>query len=319
MRVVVTGGAGFIGSHLAERLVARGHEVVIYDSFAKQYAEALKRRNVAAALALPGCTLIEGDILEAQRLDSAFSGHAVDVVVHLAATIGTPASASVKSIVEANVLGTHNVLDACRRHNTARLVLVSSSVVYGAGASGPCRELDATDRQLSVYAATKKMAETLAWLAHHQHGLNVWVVRPFSVYGPRQRPDQVLYRCARAVMAGEPAELPGDGSATLDAIYIDDAVEAIALAAEAVKGHEVLNVGTGRGTTMRELVARLGVVLGLSPDVRPGPPDPALPAHSVADTETAQRLLGWRAAIDLDEGLRRFANWVRAEEFADEA
>ena len=319
MRIVLTGGAGFIGSHLAERLATGGHEVVIYDSFAKQYPQAVKRRNVAPALSLPGCTLIEGDVLDGQRFDSAFSVHAVDVLIHAAATVHVPGPDPVRPVVEANVLGAQGVIEHCLRHGVGRLVLVSSSAVYGAPAAGLCRETDPTDRQLSVYAAAKKMAETLAWLAHHQHGLGVRVLRPFSVYGPRQRPDQAIHRFARAVMAGECVELPGEGSAVLDLVYIDDVVEAIARAAEAVQGYEVINIGTGRGTTLRELVGRLAALLGAAPDVRACNPDATFPESAVADTSTAERLLGWRAAVDLEEGLKRFTTWVRAEEFADEA
>jgi UDP-glucuronate 4-epimerase len=319
VHIVVTGGAGFIGSHLAERLVGAGHTVLLYDSFNKQYAPVIKRRNVAAALSLPGCSLIEGDVLESQRFESVFSAHAVDAVVHLAAAIAPPGPDAAKTIVETNLVGTQFVLERCRRHGVKKLVLLSTAGVYGSCENRPCRETDPTDRQLSIYAASKKMAETLAWLAHHQHGLDVFVLRPFSVYGPRQRPDQAIHRIARAVLAGEAVELPGDGSSTLDLVAVGDVVEAITKAVEAVQGFAVMNVGTGRPTTMARLVERIAAALGSSPEVRHGPADPTLPVYAVADTTVAEKLLGWRAATDLDEGLKRFINWVRAEEFADEA
>jgi UDP-glucuronate 4-epimerase len=319
VHVVVTGGAGFIGSHLAERLVEGGHHVLVYDSFDKQYPPAIKRRNIANALGLPGCSLIEGDVLESQRFESVFSAHAVDVLVHLAAAISPPGPDAAKTIMETNLLGTQNVLERCRRHGVKKLILLSTAAVYGACEPRPCRESDPTDRQLSVYAAAKKMTETLAWLAHEQHQLDVFVLRPFSVYGPRQRPDQAIYRMARTVMGGEPVELPGDGSAALDLVHVRDVVDAISRAVEVVRGFEIVNVGTGRPTTMAQLVDRLAAVLGAAPEVRPGPADPTLPAYAVADTSHAEQVLGWRASTELDEGLKGFTTWVRAEEFADEA
>jgi len=305
---------------VAERLVTDGHHVLIYDSFNKQYAPSIKRRNVLSALALPGCTLIEGDILESQRFDSVFSSHAVDAIVHIAAAIGPagPMETS-KAAVETNILGTQNVLERCRKHGVHKLVYLSSAAVYGLRQQGPCKETDPTDRPLTVYAASKKTAESLCWLGHHQLGLDVFVLRPFSVYGPRQRPDQAIYRFGRALMAGEAVDVPGDGSATMDLTCVTDLVDALALAVERVHGFEILNVGTGRPTTLLELVQKLAAAFGAPPTVNHVAADIASPHVSVADTTKIERILGWHAATDLEEGLKRFAGWLRAEEFADEA
>jgi UDP-glucuronate 4-epimerase len=319
VHVVVTGGAGFIGSHLAERLVAEGHKVLIYDAFTKQYPAAIKRRHVAAALALPGCSLIEGDVLEGQRFESVFSSQAVDVIVHLAAYTGPVAPDASKAAIETNVLGLHNVLERGRKHGVQKFIYVSSAAVYGLRHQGPCKETDPADRPLSAYAASKKSGESLAWLAHQQHGVDVAVLRAFTVYGPRQRPDQVIHRVARKLLAAEPLELPGDGTQVFDFIYVDDAVAAAVRAVDAVKGFEVINVGSGRGTTLNELVERLAAASGLTPTVSHGPPDPTIPPVSLADLSKAERILGWRPAVELDDGLRRMIGWMRAEEFADEA
>ena len=319
MRIVLTGGAGFIGSHVAERLVADGHEVLVYDAFTKQYPAVIKRRNVAGALGLPGCTLIEGDLLETQRFDAVFSAHAVDVVVHVAAAMAWSGPDAAKACVETNVLGTHAVVERCRKHNVRKLILLSSAAVYGLRHQGPCKETDPTDRPLSVYAASKRAAESIAWLGHHQFGLDAFVLRPFSVYGPRQRPDQAVYRFGRTLMAQERVELSGDGSAVLDLLYVGDLVDAMAKAVEAVQGFEIINVGTGRSTTMLETVQKLAGALGVPASTRSGPADPTLPPYAVADPTKAERLLGWRAAVDADEGCKRFVSWLRAEEFEDEA
>ena len=319
MHVVLTGGAGFIGSHLAERLVAEGHKVLIYDAFTKQYPAAIKRRHVAAALGLPGCSLIEGDVLEAQRFESVFSAQAVDAIVHLAAHTGPVGPDTARAVIETNVLGTQIVLERGRKHNVQRFVCLSSAAVYGLRHQGPCKETDPADRPLSAYAASKKAGESLAWLAHQQHGVDVAVLRAFAVYGPRQRPDQVIHRVARKLLADEPLELPGDGTQLFDFVYVDDAVDAVVRALDAAKGFEVLNVGSGRGTTLNVLVERLAAVSGLAPSVTFGPPDPTIPPVSLADLAKAERLLGWRPTTELDDGLRRMLGWMRAEEFADEA
>jgi UDP-glucuronate 4-epimerase len=319
VHVVVTGGAGFIGSHLAERLVAEGHKVLIYDAFTKQYAPAIKRRHVAAALSLPGCSLIEGDVLEGQRFESVFSAQAVDAIVHLAAYTGPVAPEAARSVIETNVLGMHNVLERGRKHNVGKFVYVSSAAVYGLRHQGPCKETDPADRPLTAYAASKKAGESLTWLAHQQHGLDVAVLRAFAVYGPRQRPDQVIHRVARKLLAAEPLELPGDGTQVFDFVYVDDAVDAVVRALDAVKGFEVVNVGSGRGTTLGELLERLAAAAGLTPTVTHGPADPTIPPVSLADLAKAERLLGWRPTTELDDGLRRMLGWMRAEEFADEA
>jgi UDP-glucuronate 4-epimerase len=320
MHIVLTGGAGFVGSHVAERLVAAGHEVVIYDAFTKQYPPATKRRNVAAALGLAGCTLIEGDILEGQRLDSIFSAHAVDAIVHMAAHTGERVvPEATRACVETNVLGTHNVLERCRRHGVKKLVYVSSSAVYGFRREGPCKETDPTDRPVSAYGMTKKAGESLCFLAHHVSGLDVLCLRPFKVYGPRQRPDQLTHGFGRSLLAGEPVEVPGDGSAVVDLVEVGDVADAIVRAIDATKGFEVVNVGTGQGTTLLEFVRRLAAAFGTTATVKHVAADPAIPPVNLADTTRAERFLGWRPSTDLDEGLRRFAGWFRAEDFADEA
>jgi UDP-glucuronate 4-epimerase len=320
MRVLLTGGAGFVGSHLAERLLVDGHEVVIYDAFTKHYAPDAKRRNVAGALEYPGCRLIEGSVLTEQRLASVLHGGETDVVVHLAAVTGERVSLDdAKASVETNIVGTLNVLERCVEEGVRRFVYVSSSAVYGFRREGPCKETDATDRPLSPYAATKKAGEALCALYHHTHGIECTCVRLFSTYGPRQRPDQAILRYARAMAAGEPVRLAGDGSNVVDLVYVEDAAAALAAAVQRVKGFEVVNAGTGREVSALSLVERLGAALGVVPVVEHEPADPTTSPLRSADGTRAERLLGWKAATDFDEGLRRFAAWFGAADFEDEA
>ncbi|MDI7268807.1 MAG: NAD-dependent epimerase/dehydratase family protein [Myxococcota bacterium] len=321
MRVLVTGGAGFIGSHLAERLAGAGHEVVVYDVFSKLYPQSVKRRNVASALALPGCSLIEGDLLDDQRLDSVFSPRPFDVVAHLAAWPGAHASLSnPRLFARNNVAATMQLLEQCRQHRTPRFVFASSAAVYGLRREGPLKETDPADRAISPYGATKRAAEMLCHPYHHLHGLSVACLRLFSVFGPRQRPDQSLREFARALASGEPVRLRGDGASVRDLVYVDDAVDALARAVERdAGGFETFNVGSGAGIPVADLARRLAEAMGVECRIEVGGAAPADQPYAVADVAKAARGLSWSPTVAIDDGLRRFAAWFKAEEFEDEA
>lgn len=320
MYILVTGGAGFIGSHLAERLAEAGHEVVIYDVFSKLYPAAVKRRNVANALSLAGCSLIEGDLLDEQRLDSVFSPKFFDAVYHLAGWPGARASVrDARAFARNNITATMNLLEACRRHKVRRIVFASSAAVYGLRREGPLKETDPTDRPISPYGATKKSAEILCHMYCHIEGFAVRCLRLFEVYGPRVRPDQRLAEFARALAVGGPVKVAGDGSAVRDWIYVDDVVGAFVKALDGPAGFEAINIGSGTGVALRETAERLGAAMGSGCVIESAEAGESDQPYAVADVSKAERVLGWRPTVDLDEGLRRFAKWFRAEEFEDEA
>ncbi len=305
---LVTGAAGFIGSHLVDRLLAAGAAVTGLDNFDPFYPPARKRANLAAALAHPRFTLVEADILHPPSLPGPF-----DVVFHLAARPGVrPSIADPHAFYATNLSGTQNVIDLARRLAIPHIVFASSSSVYGINPVTPWRE-DAALRPISPYAVSKVAAEALGHAAAHLHGLRFTALRLFSVYGPRQRPDLAIHKFARLILAGQPVPVFGDGSARRDYTYVDDIVDGL-LAAAAYPGglFEVFNLGTHRMVSTNELLAALERCLGRPAIRQTLPPHPGDVPDTFADLTRAREHLRYTAAKPLDEGLRRFAAWLAA-------
>jgi UDP-glucuronate 4-epimerase len=300
MRVVVTGAAGFVGSHLCDELVARGHEVVGIDGFTRFYARGLKERNVAALRRVPAFTLRERNLLDRPGLADALAG--ADAVCHLAGRPGVRGGAPV--LFEAgNVRTTEAVMHSAARAGVRRILLASSSSVYGPAAR-PVRE-DAPLRPLSPYARSKRRAELVASRLARRHGLELVTLRYFTVYGPRQRPDMAFARFVRAAQQGGEMPLLGDGRQTRDFTYVGDAAEATALALEAARPGTVYNVAGGRPVALADALRLLGAALGRAPQLAERPPDAREPRSTAADLGRARRELGWMPRTALELGLRR--------------
>jgi UDP-glucuronate 4-epimerase len=300
MRIVVTGAAGFIGSHLCDELVARGHHVVGIDGFTRFYARALKERNVAGLRQVPSFTLHECNLLDAPGLAGAFTG--ADAVCHLAGRAGVRGGAP--AVFEAgNVRATETVMHTAARAGARRVVLASSSSVYGP-AGGPVRE-DARLRPLSLYARSKRRAELVAGRLARRHGLELVTLRYFTVYGPRQRPDMAFAHFVRAALDGGEMPLLGDGRQQRDFTYVGDAVEATALALEDGRPGAVYNVAGGRPAALADALRVLATELGRAPALAPRPADVREPRSTAADLERARTELGWEPRTTLELGLRR--------------
>ncbi len=312
--VLVTGGAGFIGSHLVERLLADGRRVVALDNFDPFYDPAAKRRNLRSALEHKAFGLVEADIRNPASLDRVLGSEPFAAVVHLAARAGVrPSIQDPEGYTDVNVTGTARVLEACRRHRVPRLLFGSSSSVYGNNPKVPFAETDAVDHPVSPYAATKKAAELLAYTYHHLFGLEIACLRFFTVYGPRQRPEMAIHKFARRLAGGRDVEQFGDGSSARDYTYIADIVEGIVRALERCRGFHVWNLGGSRTTTLAELVRKIAAGLGVEPLVRMLPPQPGDVERTWADITLAQRELGWSPRVPLDRGLELFLDWFRKE------
>lgn len=311
--VLVTGAAGFIGSHLCEALVARGDTVIGIDNFDPYYNPQIKRRNLAGLLAGERFTLIEGDINDPPALAAAFEP-GIEGVVHLAAKAGVrPSIAQPLDYARVNVEGTAAVLEAARRHGVGRFVFGSSSSVYGAANEVPFSEDQRIDRPISPYAATKVAGEALCHTWHHLYGLPIVMLRFFTVYGPRQRPDLAINKFVRLLDGGEPIPQFGDGSSSRDYTFVADIVRGIIAAYDSDLDFEIINLGGSSPVRLDELIAAVGAAVGVEPRVEVLPDQPGDVPRTYASVDKARRLLGWEPRVPLSEGLRAFVAWYRAQ------
>ncbi len=313
MRVLLTGVAGFIGSHTAEALLARGDEVVGVDNFNTFYDPAIKRRNLASIVSHPGFTLLEADVCDEAAMDAVFS-RGCDAVVHLAAWAGVrPSIQRPELYFDVNVRGFLNVLERTRRTGVSRFVFASSSSVYGGRTNVPFCETDPVDHPISPYAATKKADEVLAYTYHHLHGTHVTGLRYFTVYGPRQRPEMAIHKFATAMVRGEAIPVFGDGGTARDYTYIDDIVQGTLAAVDHCDGYEVYNLGGSETTRLDDLIRKLSDALGVKAIVRHEAPQPGDVPITYADVSKARTRLGYAPGTRMDEGLARFAAWYYRE------
>ncbi len=316
MVVLVTGSAGFIGSHLAERLTGRGDRVVGLDNFDGFYPRPIKEANLEGLRGQAGFSLVEGDIRVPGDLDRALAAAgSVDVVVHLAALAGVrPSLREPERFYDVNVMGTLRLLDAARRAGVRRVVFASSSSVYGADSKPPFQEEDPCGRPLSPYAATKRMGELTAWNAHHLDGMALTCLRFFTAYGPRQRPDLAIHKFTARIARGEPIELFGDGSSSRDYTFIDDLIDGVVAAidkqaADREPRYCIYNLGGSHTTSLTEMVEQVAAALGRRPEVVRVPAPPGEMPETLADIGLAGRELGYAPRVPLREGLARFVAW----------
>ncbi len=310
-RILVTGAAGFIGSTLADRLLAEGREVVGFDSFDPFYPEAEKRRNLTDASLRPGFRLERGDIRDPAALDRVVAAARPEAIVHLAALAGVRGSLERPAeYADVNVTGTSVVLAAAVRHGGPRVVFASSSSVYGERPAGPFRESDPVERPVSPYAATKRAGELVAHTFHHARGLPVTCARIFTAYGPRQRPDLAIRMFSERMLRGQPIPIYGDGTSLRDFTYVDDLVEGLVRAVDRDLGFAILNFGAGRQVALLDVVKLLEVELGVAARIEWLPAQLGDVPRTWADTTAAREALGYAPRVALEEGIRRFARWL---------
>ena len=310
--VLVTGGAGFIGSYLVESLLDEKYGVVCLDNFDPFYDPAIKEANLTQARRWPFFTLIRGDILNLELVEEIFARHAIEKVVHLAALAGVrPSLASPARYVDVDVKGTVHLLEAACRNGVRQFVLGSSSSVYGASPHLPYREDQPTEHQVSPYAAAKRAAEVYCATYQSLYGVPVTVLRFFTVYGPRQRPDMAIHKFTRLLHLGEPVPLYGNGTSARDYGYIDDTVAGIMAALEHPFPYEVFNLGSGQLVSLTELLQVVAEAVGVTPKSHRLPDQPGDVPTTWADTSKAQRLLGYQPQVSLQEGVSRFVSWYR--------
>jgi len=312
--LLVTGGAGFIGSHLTEQLLEDGRRVVVIDSFDEFYDPAVKRANLESLADHPSFRLVEGDIRDAATLDRLFCEEKFAAVIHLAARAGVrPSIRDPALYASVNLTGTTRLLEAARTHAVERFVFGSSSSVYGNNDKAPFAEIDPVDHPISPYAATKKAGELLCYTYHHLFGIKTACLRFFTVYGPRQRPEMAIHKFARVLAENGTIEQYGDGSSARDYTYVADIVRGIRLALDHCASYHIWNLGGAKTITLADLVSKIAERMGVEPKVRELPDQPGDVSRTWADIGRAERELGWTPEIGIDDGLDRFIHWFRAE------
>ncbi len=313
MNFLVTGGAGFIGSHVCERLLHDGHAVWAFDDLNPFYDPQLKRRNLRdiQALAKP-FEFVHGDITDAAALDELFASVKFDQVIHLAARAGVRPSLAEPALYQrVNAEGTVNVLEAARKTGVRKITIASSSSVYGVNAKIPFSESDPIFSAISPYAASKLASEALGHTYHHVYGMDVVMLRFFTVYGPRQRPDLAIHKFAKLITTGQPIPVFGDGSTARDYTYVTDTVQGVIAATQKEFGFEIFNLGESQTVKLSYLIELLEAALGRKAIIDRQPLQPGDVPITYADITKARAKLGYNPQVKIEQGIKLFADWFR--------
>ena len=318
MRILLTGGAGFIGSHLSERLVAAGHQVLAVDNFDPTYPREYKERNLARLRANPDFRFVEGDIRDAAQIGASFEEWKPEAVVHLAAKAGVRASLlEPQTYLDVNLAGTLVLLEAARDHGVRKFLFASSSSVYGANEKLPFAEADRVDRPVSLYAMTKKAGEELCFTFHHLYALDVVALRFFTVYGPRGRPEMAIHKFAHLIVSGQPIPVFGEGRMQRDWTYIDDIVDGCEAALTHLTRnegvYEIFNLAGGRTVALDRMIEILEGDLGMTAERTLLPMQPGDVRATAGDITKARAVIGYDPQTQIEAGVRRFVDWFRSE------
>ncbi len=312
--ILVTGGAGFIGSHLCERLLREGHEVICFDNFDDFYDPQIKIKNVEEIRnkTTGPFELFTGDIRHRDHLAEIFKKKRVDSIVHLAARAGVRPSLTQPLLYEdVNLRGTIVLLEACKECGVKDFVFASSSSVYGENQRVPFSENDFDIRPVSPYAATKRAGELLCYAYHHLYQMNIACLRIFTAYGPRQRPEMAIHKFTRMIDRGETIPIYGDGSSRRDYTYIDDLIEGILAVIRRNRGFEIYNLGESQTTSLKKLVELIEEALGIKANIQMADSQPGDVSVTYADIAKAKRMLNYRPEVDMKEGIKRFVRWYK--------
>jgi UDP-glucuronate 4-epimerase len=313
MNFLVTGGAGFIGSHVCERLLQSGHSVWAFDDINPFYDPQLKRRNIRAIQSLAGpFEFVQGDLTDRAALDELFGSVKFDQVIHLAARAGVRPSLAEPALYQrVNVEGTVNVLEAARNNRVKKVIIASSSSVYGVNSQVPFSESDPIFSAISPYAASKLACEALGHVYHHVYGMDIVMLRFFTVYGPRQRPDLAIHKFATLIQAGRPIPVFGDGSTARDYTYVTDTVDGVMACTQKEFGFEIFNLGESQTVTLSRLIELLEAALGKKAVIDRQPLQPGDVPITFADISKSHAKLGYRPTVKIEQGIRLFVDWFR--------
>ena len=312
--VLVTGGVGFIGSNLTDKLLSEGNSVIVIDNFDDFYDRKIKENNLKNALSYNNFELFEGDIRDKDIHEKIFSENEIEVVVHLAAKAGVrPSIKQPELYYDVNVNGTLNILEAMKKYGVKKLIFASSSSIYGNNKKVPFSEKDSVDFPISPYAATKKACELLNYTFHYLYGFDIYNLRFFTVYGPRQRPDLAIHKFTKLILEGKPIPVFGNGNTSRDYTYIDDIIKGIMSAIKKVKGYEIINIGESQTITLSKLIAIIENTVGKKAIVNRLPMQPGDVEKTFADISKAKQLLGYNPKTNIEDGIKKFVEWKLSE------
>lgn len=312
MKILITGVAGFIGSNLADKLLEFKEEVIGIDDFSPTYSPEIKRRYIENALKSSLFKLYQEDICNRDAIYSIFQKEKPDVVVHLAARAGVrPSLENPEEYYRVNIIGSQVILDACRDFRPSHLVFASSSSVYGGSKSIPYSEEDPVMFPVSPYAVTKRTNELQAHVYSKVYGLNVTLLRFFTVYGPRQRPDMAIHRFTKQILSGEPITIYGDGTSARDYTYIDDILDGIIKSIQRPFRYEIFNLGESRTVTLLELVELISKSVGKTPKIEWLPFQPGDVEITYADITHARTLLDYKPVTPIEDGIKKYTDWFK--------
>ena len=316
---LITGAAGFIGSHLADKLLNEGNKVIVVDNFCDFYNPEIKENNVKHNLSNPNYKLYRADIRDRNELAKVFNENKIDVVIHLAAMAGVrPSIDNPIYYQEVNCMGTQNILEEMKAHNAKNLVMASSSSVYGNCKEVPFKENMIVDFAISPYAATKKANEVMTHVYHKLFDFNVIMLRFFTVFGPRQRPDLAINKFTRLMLNNEPIPMFGDGTTSRDYTYIDDIVDGIIRSCNYVENnndvYEILNLGNSSPVSLKEMINTIAEVLNKTPNIQELPMQPGDVERTFADISKAKKLIGYNPKTSFKEGIENFVKWYKINE-----
>lgn len=313
---LITGGAGFIGSSLADDLLEKNNRVVVIDNFCDFYDPKIKENNIKNALNKENYKLYRGDIRDKDLLNKIFNENNIDIVVHLAAMAGVrPSIENPVLYQEVNCLGTQNILECIKEKRIMNLVMASSSSVYGNSKTVPFKESDIVDFAISPYAATKKANEVMTHVYHKLYNMNVIMLRFFTVYGPRQRPDLAINKFTRLMLEGKKIPMFGDGSTSRDYTYIGDIVDGIERSVNYCLNnsnvYEILNLGNSSPVSLKEMINIIGKCLNVVPDIEELPMQPGDVDRTFACIDKAKDMIGYNPQTPFEEGIKKFVKWYR--------
>jgi UDP-glucuronate 4-epimerase len=310
MEILVTGGAGFIGSHLVEKLLAEDKEVICLDNFNDFYNPKIKERNIVKAMHHPNFILIRGDILDNKLLDEIFSKYQIQKIVHLAAIAGVrPSLLSPALYLEVDTKGTVNLLEKAKEYKVEQFIFGSSSSVYGVNKKIPFSERDPTNSQISPYAVAKKAAEFYCQTYHHLYKIPITILRFFTIYGPRQRPDMAIHKFTRLISENKPIQMYGAGLSKRDYTFIDDAIQGTIEALNKKFDFEIFNLGNSKTIELKKLIELINTKLGKKAKIEILPEQPGDVPITYADISKAKKMLGFNPQTSIERGIEKFIKW----------